>query len=375
MRDPRTLGPYNPNRLPSIVDMLEGGGAAVPAAAMAQAAEPAPTIGSRIAGLASGVGNVISALPPVNLFSSLNSALQSGREQNQLKSDQMRADLEAAGRRAQLEQAQLPAQQAMAAAQARQLSAIDSELGSEQDPRRRQALIRGAASGTFRPFELEPGPAELAAYENVLGMQQEEARQRLIGQREQRQAGFDAQLQRETYAQNRAQDLELEKGKRSLGPAAGDIKANQWTAAGYGRRVEQAIRDLDQIQQDGFRREEYTPSFRSYLPGGTKPEALKLQEQAESNFINSVLRRESGAAISPGEFDRAEQQYFPRAGDTEKVLKQKEQNRLQTLANLRAESGAAWEATPLVDAASGPNKPPAPAGGTTNIEALLEKYK
>jgi len=197
--------------------MLEGGGAAVPAAAMAQAAAPEPTVASRIAGLAGGVvGGIGDALAAP--FKPFAEARALNIERMRQANESARLENDAAIRRAQLEESQLPAQQAMAAAQARQLSTIDTELGSEQDPRRRQALIRGAATGTFRPFELEPGPAELAAYNSVLGMQEEEARQRLISQRERRQAEFDANLQRQTYAQNRAQDLELEKGKRSLGP-------------------------------------------------------------------------------------------------------------------------------------------------------------
>lgn len=34
-------------------------------------------------------------------------------------------------------------------------------------------------------------------------------------------------------------------------------------------------------------------------------------EQAQRNFINSVLRQESGAAIADSEFENAKKQYFP----------------------------------------------------------------
>jgi hypothetical protein len=40
-----------------------------------------------------------------------------------------------------------------------------------------------------------------------------------------------------------------------------------------------------------------------------------------------VLRRESGAAISPSEFDSAEKQYFPQIGEGEKQRAQKKANR------------------------------------------------
>jgi hypothetical protein len=45
--------------------------------------------------------------------------------------------------------------------------------------------------------------------------------------------------------------------------------------------------------------------------------------QAQRDFINAVLRRESGAAISPSEFENAAMQYFPQPGDHPDTVKQK----------------------------------------------------
>ena len=50
-------------------------------------------------------------------------------------------------------------------------------------------------------------------------------------------------------------------------------------------------------------------------------------DQARRDFINAVLRRESGAAISPSEFANADKQYFPQLGDSKEVLAQKRRNR------------------------------------------------
>lgn len=49
--------------------------------------------------------------------------------------------------------------------------------------------------------------------------------------------------------------------------------------------------------------------------------------QAKRQFINAVLRKESGAAIGIDEFKGADLQYFPQPGDSDKVIKQKEQSR------------------------------------------------
>ena len=53
-----------------------------------------------------------------------------------------------------------------------------------------------------------------------------------------------------------------------------------------------------------------TPKYRQYL-------------QAKRTFINSVLRRESGAAIAESEFEAAELQYFPQIGDDPATIQQK----------------------------------------------------
>jgi hypothetical protein len=50
-------------------------------------------------------------------------------------------------------------------------------------------------------------------------------------------------------------------------------------------------------------------------------------EQAQRDFVNAVLRQESGAVIAPSEFDNAIKQYFPRPGDTKEVKDQKRLNR------------------------------------------------
>lgn len=50
-------------------------------------------------------------------------------------------------------------------------------------------------------------------------------------------------------------------------------------------------------------------------------------DQAERNFINAVLRRESGAVISPSEFENARKQYLPQPGDKPSTLAQKKANR------------------------------------------------
>jgi hypothetical protein len=65
--------------------------------------------------------------------------------------------------------------------------------------------------------------------------------------------------------------------------------------------------------------------------------------QAQRNFINSILRRESGAVISDPEFSNARQQYFPQPGDSPEVIKQKRENRASAIRGLMREAGGSYK--------------------------------
>lgn len=125
--------------------------------------------------------------------------------------------------------------------------------------------------------------------------------------------------------------------------------ASQGAAAGYARRLEQSEGVFDQLSAGRYNRASASSSANSKLPNIAMTKENQQQEQAERNYINAVLRRESGAAISPSEFASAETQYFPRFGDSEEVLAQKKANRAQVGSNFSAEAGAtAMSNVPLV---------------------------
>lgn len=61
--------------------------------------------------------------------------------------------------------------------------------------------------------------------------------------------------------------------------------------------------------------------------------------QSMRDFINAVLRNESGAAIADHEFVNAQAQYFPEVGDNAAVIKQKSENRNVAIATMKAAAG------------------------------------
>lgn len=69
-------------------------------------------------------------------------------------------------------------------------------------------------------------------------------------------------------------------------------------------------------------------------------------EQAQRDFINAVLRRESGAVISAPEFANGQKQYFPQPGDSPAVLAQKRRNRALAIRGMEAEVPGGFRSAP-----------------------------
>jgi len=57
--------------------------------------------------------------------------------------------------------------------------------------------------------------------------------------------------------------------------------------------------------------------------------------QAQRDFVTATLRKESGASISPSEFDNANRQYFPQVGDKPETIEQKRKNRQTAIEKMR----------------------------------------
>lgn len=69
--------------------------------------------------------------------------------------------------------------------------------------------------------------------------------------------------------------------------------------------------------------------------------ALRAQAQAELQFLESIGRIQSGAAISPSEWASMREQYFPTYGDSADSIAIKEQQRVQALEGIKTMAGRA----------------------------------
>jgi len=68
-------------------------------------------------------------------------------------------------------------------------------------------------------------------------------------------------------------------------------------------------------------------------------EEYQKYDQARRDFVNAILRRESGAVINPEEFKNADIQYFPQPGDGPEVIAQKRRNRELAVQGLLVSTG------------------------------------
>jgi len=124
-----------------------------------------------------------------------------------------------------------------------------------------------------------------------------------------------------------------------IDPSQLNLDQSESGATVYSGRMRQAENDLRLVEREGtdFMQKIFSniPFAGNYL---TSPE-FKSYDQARRNFVNAVLRRESGAVIADSEFENANLQYFPQPGDTQQVIDQKRRNRELAIRLIEAGAG------------------------------------
>ena len=150
--------------------------------------------------------------------------------------------------------------------------------------------------------------------------------------------------------------------QRQLDEPPAEPNQGQFVAAGYAGRLEQAENTFKAIEKSiaqmnwaSFKAQEASPA--AILQSGP----MQSYMQASRNFINAVLRRESGAVISPSEFAEARLQYLPQPGDRPETLTQKTRNREYVFATMKRQSGRAYQ-PPIV--------PPGKATGGSSKQGI-----
>lgn len=149
------------------------------------------------------------------------------------------------------------------------------------------------------------------------------------------------------------------------------LTEGQAKAGLFGTRMQEADKIINGLSAEGINNS--VPGSRAPVIGGIvtafSPAKRQQLDQAKRDFINATLRRESGAVISPEEFDNGDKQYFPQPGDSKQVIAQKARNRQIATRGVLAEVPESRR-NEMVSEIVG--QPPA---GSSNIDSLLDKYK
>lgn len=207
----------------------------------------------------------------------------------------------------------------------------------------------------------------------------------------------DQQLQREAAdraerAADRADKTAQRQAAAAERSAAAQSKPSEFQSksAGFLGRMMQAEHDYGLVpESERGGRSVARKALHDILPGveNTLVNSTDRQraDQAIENFIAASLRQESGAAISPMEFERQYKIFYPAAGDSPEVIAQKAAARKQAIGAFQIAAG------PLADQAAasvqradnevpGQNtgaddKPPPPGGHEVSPEQQAEFFR
>lgn len=179
-------------------------------------------------------------------------------------------------------------------------------------------------------FTQDFGKLQAQVNDPMVKLQQEAARANID------QSWASLNIRREELALSKKRlDAELASSGNTYGTVDGKPQnATQALVNSYANRLIEAETVFDTVA-DQFAE---PTAFGGILPSLLQSGERQQYEQAKRNFVNAVLRRESGAVISDQEFKNAEMQYFPQAGDKPEVVLQKEQNRNTVINNFYREA-------------------------------------
>jgi hypothetical protein len=159
------------------------------------------------------------------------------------------------------------------------------------------------------------------------------------------------------------QKLGIEQQKLAQELSGAKLTESQGNATGFGVRAKESNALLNQLEKGGTTNTGVlrsavastvgmTPFIGEKLEQGVHGamnvlspyaggpnEAQQATDQARRNFVTAVLRKESGASISPSEFANEAQKYFPQPGDTDSVIRQKQNARNTAIRALEIQAG------------------------------------
>jgi hypothetical protein len=128
-------------------------------------------------------------------------------------------------------------------------------------------------------------------------------------------------------------------GAGSVKPSTGAEKR----AMNFFLRAENASKELNAIEDKIQKSGTASKAQMKYMPGILQTKDQQIYEQAQRQFTEARLRKDSGAAIKDEEYKADQRTYFVQPGDSDAVVKRKRLAREVLLKGLRQESGRAYD--------------------------------
>lgn len=231
-----------------------------------------------------------------------------------------------------------------------QMAALPEDATDEQ--RLRIAMNSGSQDTVMKVIEMSAN--KKAAQEQALALFKE------------RQAAEDRRL-KERGEQRLDEQQRLFQQQQFMAGLTASLKGEkpltefQGKSLTFGTRAAEAHNILNGLEGT------YNTLSANYLPSFANSSEGQKAKQAQDNFVNAVLRQESGAAINASEFENARKQYFPQPGDSQAVLDQKRQNRETVIKGFSRQAGPAGK--DVVDALNAPSLKPLKTSFNTVAEA------
>lgn len=245
-----------------------------------------------------------------------------------------------------------------------QLAAAKAALEQQEAPAEVMALFAGLTAAQATEVGMTPDQRTSAAGQ---------AEQRRLTQR-----GQDMQAETARAGQAitvRGQNMNDTRA-RELNAITRDQKPpseGERAAFGYYTRALDAHQALEGMEEKMASKNLAGQAAYSFLPNAMQSEENQLYKQAQRQFTEARLRKDSGAAIAASEYANDEKTYFPQPGDTPAVLQRKRQARSMVLRSLKDQAGRAYrEDVPGSGAAAGATPDAAAAAAAPKAPAKFE---
>jgi hypothetical protein len=147
--------------------------------------------------------------------------------------------------------------------------------------------------------------------------------------------------------QKEVADSTIRKNNQTAKTAGTKMTDAQSKSLGFGRRAMLADQMINELSSDPSAdvtslRTQMKMAMPKWM-GGFQNDQEQALAMAKLSFVSSVLRKESGAAVTPNEFSTYDKIYFPQPGDSEQTQSNKEILRKNFIDTEKLTAGSAWQ--------------------------------